>query len=343
MGKKISYFVSAIIGLHIFSSGALAQTSNAGFSIQVTPSPIVESIEPGVTKTVELKIRNQNSKPETLKMGLRAFSVKENGDIDLKNDEPQDVKDWVSFANPVFEIAAGEWFTQKITFAVPKEAGFTYSFAVTISRSAPPQKETGTTAIEGSVAVFTLLSTNRADATRKLDLVTFSSKKKVYDYLPAIFSVTLKNGGNTLLKPTGTVYIQRTSKSDNPIATMTFNASGAYILPDVTRTISLDWASGFPVHKTDSTTNKTKLLWNWSDLQHFRFGKYVAKAVVVYNDGQRDIPVEAEISFWVIPWKMLTVLFLLIALVVTGVVTIVKKAIRVARKGKHSNNAHSAS
>ncbi len=334
MGKKIIRvgYVASILFLCL-SIVVPAKAQNSGFSVQVSPSPIIESIDPGVSKTVELKIRNQNTQKETFKMGLRAFGVDNNsGEVQLKNEEPIDVVSWVTFAEPVFSVDAGQWFTQKVIFDVPKDAGFTYSFAITVSRANPVQEAGGKTTIEGSVAIFALLSTNRSDAVRKLDISSFISKRKVYEYLPANFLLKIKNSGNTIVQPTGNIYIQRSLNSTEPIDILSVNGTGAYVLPDVTRTLQSDWTKGFPAYKDTSDSGKKKLFWNWSDLQNLRIGHYVAKAIVVYNDGVRDIPAEANIDFWVIPWKLMGGLLVIAALVITGVVSVIRKTMKVARK-----------
>jgi hypothetical protein len=193
MGKKI---ISAVFAAVVLGVGFVAKTeaqSQGGFAVQVTPSPIVETIQPGVSKTVEVKIRNQNTQNETLKMGLRAFTISsETGEVSLKTEEPSDVKDWVVFENPTFDVAAGEWYTQKVQLSPPANAGFTYSFAITVSRANPVKESGGRTTIEGSVAIFALLTTDKPGATRKLDIQSLVSKKKVYDYLPTELTLSLK-------------------------------------------------------------------------------------------------------------------------------------------------------
>jgi hypothetical protein len=333
MGKKIVTYmlVCAVTVSQFFSMPARAQTD--GFALQVTPSPIVENLQPGVSKTVELKIRNQSTQKETLKMGLRSFKVDAaTSAVELQDTEPQDVKSWVRFAEPTFDVEAGAWYTQKITFDTPSDAGFSYSFAVYISRAKPAVGQAGAAAIEGSVAVFTLLGIDRPDAVRKLETVTFTSKKKVYEYLPATFTLDLKNSGNTIVRPTGNIYIQRSLNSTEPIAVLPVNESGAYILPATSRSTQSQWTVGFPSYEKKAESEKQQLVWDWGKAQNFRFGKYTAKAIVVYNDGQRDIPIEAAIEFWVIPWKLLFVVLIIAALLVVGIVTILKKTVLLSKK-----------
>ncbi|MDR3583243.1 MAG: hypothetical protein P4L62_02705, partial [Candidatus Pacebacteria bacterium] len=47
-----------------------------------------------------------------------------------------------------------------------------------------------------------------------------------------------------------------------------------------------------------------ELKWNFADASKLRWGKYTAKLVLVYDNGQRDVPIEGEVSFWVVPWRL---------------------------------------
>jgi len=336
MGNKLRTLVVMVIAAsQLFISGSATAQSN-GFALQVSPSPIIETIKPGTSKSVELKIRNQNTQKETLKMALRAFAIDNaTGEVQLKNDEPTDVIDWVSFAQPIFDVDPGQWYTQNINFSVPESAGFSYSFAITVSRANPTKEEGGSAEIEGSVAVFVLLNTERTDAKRQLDIVSFESKNKVYEYLPSTFTMQIKNSGNTIVQPAGNIYIQRSSESPTPVTVLPVNSTRGYILPDSSRTLVSEWNAGFPIFKQSSEQpTKKNLVWDWSQLQNLRIGRYVARAIVIYNNGTSDVPVEALVTFWVIPWKLLTVFALIAALLTVGVVTIVRKSMGIAHKKK---------
>lgn len=327
--------LSLFIAVLTANLGGVAVAQQGGFSVQVTPSPIVESLVPGVSKTIDLKIRNTATQAEELKMGMRSFTFDgATGQVQLQDDPPKEVADWVVFENPVFKVEAGEWFTQHITFSPPADAGFAYSFAITVGRSQPQTQTGGKAAIEGSVAVFTLLNIDRPGATRNVSIVSFSSQKKLYEYLPATFTLRLKNGGNTILRPAGNVYIQKTEKSD-PLAVLPLNESGSYILPNTEREVTMAWKDGFPVYET--VNEQQKLTWNWGNLQKLRIGKFSAKAIAIYNDGQRDIPVETTVTFWVFPWKLALVVLIVLTIIIVGLVTIIKKIVQKTHKPKKSH------
>ena len=47
-------------------------------------------------------------------------------------------------------------------------------------------------------------------------------------------------------------------------------------------------------------------------------GKYTANLLLIFDNGQRDVPLESTITFWVFPWKAIIaiVLFILVAFLV---------------------------
>lgn len=306
------------------------------FSLQVTPSPLVVTLKPGQTTQLELKIRNAGTGTENLKIEPRSFQFSSStGQVELNDTTPPDISNWISFNKPLFTVQPGEVFTQGVKFALPKDTGFSYSFALVISRQTQTKVTSGR-ALEGSLAVFTLVNVDRPGATRKLDVATFSISKHVYEYLPAKLNVTLKNSGNTIVQPFGNIFVQRGSTAKTPLASLTFNSQKSYILPGTSRSLDSSWVSGFPYYKSvsaDDGKTKQKLVWNWSKVSDFRIGRYTAKLVAVYDDGNgHDIPIEGEVSFWVFPWKILLGLLVVALLVLFGLYSLVKKIISIIRK-----------
>jgi len=292
------------------------------FSLQISPSPLVTTIKPGQTTELELKIRNSGSQAETLKIEPRSFRFDSNTQqLSLDDTASPDIAQWISFASPTFNVQPGQWYTQKIKIALPKQAGYSYSFALIVSRKDTPKLTDGGRLLKGSVAVFTLINVDRPGAVRKLDVGEFTSVKRVYEYLPATFEIAVKNTGNTIVQPYGNVFVQRKSDDKTPISTLPVNENKSYILPGTTRILKVQWKDGFPVGqettKDDGSVSQS-LSWDWSGAKigDIRLGRYSAKLVGVYNDGLRDVPLVSEVSFWVIPWKILIVLSFVLGLIV---------------------------
>lgn len=331
-------FVALLSTFSVLPMAAGAEQGN--FSLQVTPSPLVLSIKPGESTTSDLNIRNNGDKTENLKIELRSFTVGDTtNQVSLNDSAPADVSSWVTFAQPTFTIAPGQWFTEKITVNLPSDAGFSYAFALVISRANDATSvKPGESALKGSVAVFTLISVDRPDAKKQLEVTAFQASQKVYEYLPATFKVTFKNTGNTIVQPYGNIFVQRTASSNTPLSTLPVNEAHSYILPGTSRTVSIDWGEGFPAYvqtQTNANTgSKKQLIWDWSKLSNIRFGRYSAKLVAVYNDGTRDVPLEADTSFWIIPWKIIGGLLVVTLLLVVGVITIIKKGFIIVKRSK---------
>lgn len=329
----VLFTVAALI-LQALPVSVSAQTDE-GFSLQVSPSPLVATVKPGTDTVLELQIRNTNSSPQALKMGLRPFTINDStGEVKLGDTVSDEVKSLVSFESPTFTLKAGQIFTQRIHIAADSNTGFSYNFAITISQQNPPKGTKGQSAIAGSVAVFTLISVDKPGATRKLELKSLAMSKRVYEYLPANVLVTLRSTGNTNVQPTGSIFIYRHSNDTTPLASLALNDSGGYILPGKSRTFTISWKDGYPHYETSQNGNGTsqKLVWQSNAVSKLRFGRYVAKVAAIYNDGQSDVPIIASVSFWVIPWRFILGALLIIVILTVGVVAMVRSASRAARR-----------
>ncbi|MEO8785404.1 MAG: hypothetical protein ABI221_03885, partial [Candidatus Saccharimonadales bacterium] len=218
--KFISYLKILIIAVVIVVAGSVWISTNAkaeatppsNFSLLITPSPIVTTVKPGQTTSVQLKIVNNSNGAENLQIQPRSFSVNNaTGSVTLGSTPPADINSWISFSSPKFTVAAGQVFTQNVTFTVPKAAGFSYSFALLINRHANPVSSSNGRIINGSVADFVLLNVDRPGAVRQLSVPSFTVSKHIYEWLPADFTIKFKNSGNSIVAPAGNVFIQRSS------------------------------------------------------------------------------------------------------------------------------------
>ena len=304
----------------VVTQQASAETNNVDFNIQVSPSPLVLHLTPGASQTATLTVRNFSNHAETLYPHLNGFSIdRYSKNIKLLETSPVNMASWVRFNDSVLALPAGSTKQLVITFNTPGDVGFSYSAAITLSRSqnAPVQGDGVHT--RGTVAVFCLVNINRSDAKSKLGISHITSDKGSYQFLPAHFGIDIENQGNIINQPTGSLFIQRSFDSAKPIATMPINSANSYILPGTIRHFTIDWNNGFPayVKNADGTQH---LNWDWKHLNELRFGRYVAKAVVTYNDGHRDVPLVTSTTFWIIPWTFILTMIVIIVVLAMGIV-----------------------
>jgi hypothetical protein len=318
-----------------------ADSGNDGFNIQVSPSPLSVTLKPGQRHTAVLTVRNLSNHSETLTPRLNGFTIDDQSEkIELTDDVPLGLGQWISFKQARLDLAAGASKQLEIMYDTPSDVGFSYALAITLHPAERQPERQGTT-YEAQVAVFNLINIDRPGAKRELSVQEFKSEKARYEFLPANFSLTLKNEGNVIDQPVGNLFIQREFNDSDPIATIPINQANSYILPDVSRTFTSSWKEGFPHYEpaTDGS-GKMRLSWNWRNMGNLRMGKYVAKVVLVYNDGQRDVPVIASTTFWVIPWKLILATLVIGGLVVTGLVAWIRLILKGTNKVRKYAHRH---
>lgn len=322
----MSRFRLILITIILVAAGAVlfkqsSQAQEQPFNLITSPLPINLTTTPGKPVSADLRVKNNSSTPEKLKTSLYKFAVNEQSEVTLsESDSADDSLDWVSFIPAVFDAPPNEWQTVKMNIDVPETAGLGYYYAVAFSRAEAPTPVPSGAALRGQVITFVLLDVQVPNAKRELTVTEFSSDRSVYEFLPATFTVKVKNTGNIHLAPSGTIFIARGGQT---VATLSVNPGQGNILPNSTRTFKAEWDDGFPAYVTkivdgqpvanpDTTTAK-ELKWDFDNpLSKFRIGKYSAKLIMVYDDGQRDVPIEGTVGIWIIPWRILAVLILLI-------------------------------
>jgi hypothetical protein len=302
---------------------ASAQASPAvrpPLSLTTSPLPLNVTTKPGQPVTADIRVKNNGNQEEVLKVELLKFGAAgDTGRPQIMERNPQDQYfNWVTFSETTFTSEPNVWKTIHMNIKPPKEAAFGYYYAVLFSRANPDKPTAGNSAVEGGVASLVLLNVDAPGARRDAQIQQLVASQKVYEFLPAKFTVRLKNGGNVHVAPTGTMFIKRGSAQ---VAAVDFNSEQGNILPGTDRVFDMNWEDGFPAYKdVKDASGKTtkKLVWDFSKLQKLRFGRYTANLVAVYDDGQHDVPIEAVVSFWVIPWRILGVIFLIILFVFFG-------------------------
>lgn len=311
--SSLFFFVSCVFFVNPFT--VFAQTAG-DLRLVTSPLPINLSVEPGTRVSTPIRVKNDGDATERLGISLMKFrAYGENGAPQLMEPEPGDESvSWVGFSEKEFSIVPGEWKTITATFDVPSTAAFGYYYAVVFSRAGGAVAvKPGETALTGGTAVLVLLDAAVKDAKRQAEIVEFSADRKWYEFLPATFTVRLKNTGNVHIAPRGNLFVGREGKNNADF--LEVNLEKGNILPDSFREFEVKWSDGFPVYEDRKEDGKIvhdagggilkDLVWDWKNAAHLRFGKYEAKLLVVYDDGQRDVPLEGMVSFWVFPWRLM--------------------------------------
>lgn len=336
---KILVALGLILSFVAWPKPSLAVPSS-GISLQISPLPIELVTQPGGQTEADLRVRNAGDQTETLAVHILKVTEDDNGQVHLSQPgRGDDWVNWISFSRTVFEAPSNDWQTLHMTISPPASAAFGYYFAVEYTRATDQQPQPGQEVAHGAVATFVLLDVNAPGATKQAQLTSFVSNHRLYEYLPAIFSVKIKATGNIHVAPHGNIFINKGGKQ---VGSIEINAAEGNVLPASSRFFSAAWDDGFPVFVprmvggkpvVDKKSNpKYSLKWDFSKANRLRIGHYTAHLLMVYDNGQRDVPLEANLSFWVIPWKLILIGLIILALIIFGLWSGLRRLGRLAVK-----------
>jgi hypothetical protein len=324
-------FGLALAFVVIPSHRTFAAATGTGTSLTTSPITLGLNIKPGTTSTQTLQVMNNTSQPLQINMEIKTFgaygSTGQAAITDFLPDNP--ASGWIHLSPSTFTAEPNVWSKVAATIDLPKGASLGYYYAIIFQPVTPNQVAAPKTAIvKGSNAILMLIDTNSANESRQVSIANFSVSKRLYEYLPASFSVTIHNTGNIYLAPAGDIFISKHSNGADTIDSIPINSGGGNVLPDSNRVFKATWNDGFPVFEPEVKNGLTvldkqdnpveHLQWNFSKTNKLRFGKYYAQLALEYNNGTHEVLLNSTVSFWVIPWKLLLVAIVILLIVLFG-------------------------
>jgi hypothetical protein len=345
-GKHTRALFGIILGASLVAV-VLAKSTVAfaasGSDLTTSPISVNLTTSPGKTVTTTMQVQNNDTGPVNVAVKLEEFKANgESGAAQIYMPPANDPSaGWVHFSKTSFIAQPGVWNTITTSINVPKTAAYGYYYAVLFEPSVVVNGTGTTNKVKGANAVLILLNASVPNEVNSLTIKSFSVSKKVYQYLPASFSVTVHNAGQIFTVPTGDIYISRTLNG-KAIDTLPINSGSGNVLPGTNRIFTSTWSNGFPDYQEKRVNGQIvsgknglpvqQLNWNIANASKFRFGKYYARLVLVYNDNGRDVAVNGVVSFWVIPWLGLGIILVIFALVFAGVYTIIRNILKRAKR-----------
>lgn len=316
----LATFIMAAIAIGVAANIALAQTDNddtRGQGIELSP-PIIElQADPGETVTAEIKLRNITDVEILAQGAINDFLA---GDetgapkILFEEDEesPYSLKDYI-VPVPDLRIEPREVETVGITINVPEDASPGGHYGVVRFIAIPSGSDVDGSAVDLTASIGTLILLDvSGDAKESLEVEQFDTATneslntgndtefseptppelgEFFEYGPVGFVTRLKNTGNVHFQPSGNIKI--TNMLGKEVDTIEFNATARNVLPASTRRFD---------HVLDS---------KWL------FGRYTATLDLAYGGDDTDL--SAVTTFWVIPWKIVAgVLLLLVTVIYFG-------------------------
>lgn len=316
--KRLFIITFLITNFFFFSPLAFAQEETP-LNITMSPVYLDLSVNPGQTLKESIKLRNNTLTPMKLAISIKKIVPDNSGNITIQELTPRDdAGSWFHFTSASISALPQEVTSVPVTIAIPKDAAYGYYLTISFTQHAP--KTLANEAVAATAALPVLINVRSPGAKTEARIVTFETKNFINEYLPVDFTTQVENTGNIHIRPTGSIFLR--NGSDKDLAILNINKSGGDIIPGQIRTFPAAWDDGFMVNepvmedgqvKTDGYGRPiTHLVFHWDRITSMRFGEYTASLLLVYDNGSRDVALEANTKFWVIPYTIIAITFVTI-------------------------------
>ncbi len=299
----LSTIISFAMLLGLAVPAFAVERKGTGQALEISPPLLSLNADPGDTINTKILVRDISA--VNLLVSTEINDFESDGvtgapkillnEKDAENN-PYSLKDWIA-PIPSRTLKAKEIESVPVTIAVPASASPGSYFAV-VRFSGTPTNQTGTSVgLTSSVGALVFVRVS-GDAKESLSISEFyagidGKKKGLFESTPVELTVQIKNEGNVVGQPTGTITIK--DMFGNEQGRLPVNSTESYVLPGSTREFSAKFDS--------STVGKNRIL----------FGRYTADLNIQYGENRT---LTETMSFWIIPYKLI----LLVVLVLVGVI-----------------------
>ncbi len=266
--------------------------------IVVGPGKTELSLDPGASSTQEIIVSNRSGQTKIINISVEDFQGTKdlNETVQFLGDKnsPFSLKDYVKLETNQITLRFGERLRLPVVISIPQTAtpGGLYG-AVMVSASNPDEgaDQTPANAAAGKVKVITRVASLffvkvNGEVINDGDLKSFKAVKGFYEKGPVTFQIISENNGSVYLSPYGTIEIKNIlgSKIDER------EVDPWFVMPGAVRMREIKWNS------------------------NMLFGRYTA--TLYLNRGYKDVIDTQSFSFWVIPWRILSIILVGLILVV---------------------------
>ncbi len=306
--KIIAWVVLIILGLNFFPLDSLALT--------VSPAKFEFSADPGDTIQSHITLINEQKITLAFKASLERVTTRGSYGEPMFTGEKVGLANWIELTPSEVILGPGQEKKILLVIEVPENADAGGNYAAIFWSTVPIEGGGSGMGITMRVAALVLLRVS-GEVIESGEILNFRANKKSINYLPINFSCTLKNTGTVHLKPKGEIVIKnilgRTAKI------LPVNSEGYNVLPDSERNFSVSWQPKLEIKGKGFLAELKK------EKADFAFGYYRATLNLEFGTTQEKQSLKSSLGFWVIPWRILLLSFLILGAVFFGIVQGIKR------------------
>ena len=292
-------------------------TAIPALALTVSPARLEISGDPGVTIEAKIELFNEQEGTRTFYTSFENFEPSGDSGAPQFIGAKDGLATWIQSENKVV-VNSGARISVPISITIPSNAEPGGHFAAIFFGSQEPGvRGEEQVSVGGKIGVLVLLRVNGAvtEGGGLLEFIT-KEKQKFYTELPVIFNYRINNTGGDRVVPLGDIRITNTLGLQS--ATLLANKNEGSVLPNSARKFEVPWGQDLltPNNK-DSKEEQTGFFSRaTAQWREFHFGWYTAKLNLTW--GSTNQTATDSYSFFVIPWQLLSIIFLVI--LITGFV-----------------------
>jgi len=258
----------------------------------VGPGRAVLELKPGETTVFEISVSNRISDNRTFFLKVEDIAGSQNPTEGIRalgdTIGPYSIQEFISFPDSSFELGLGERARIPVTISIPPDAepgGYYGAVFVSTTRTEPIEVQANTAqspVIARIGAQFFITIPGVAEESSVVRAVSLVPERLWYERGPIEFAITTENTGSVHLVVGADVAIRNMFGEEVGL----LEAEPWFVLPQSVRLRTLSWD------------------------REFLLGRYTA--VVRVARGHDDLVDTQTLSFWVLPWRIVGGLFLVI-------------------------------
>ncbi|MBU1032663.1 DUF916 domain-containing protein [Patescibacteria group bacterium] len=289
--------VSGLFGLLFFHTPIVR-------AITVSPVIVDLEIDPGKSTQGSLHITNSTEKTATYYLNVQNFVAQgEEGHQDfLPEGELFGLASWITPETESVTLEPNESGDFRYVVNVPQDAEPGGHYAAVFFSTRPASAEEGSSVGVGAKTGILFLLRVAGDIIEDARVESFTTTGGWHNRLPVYLTLRVKNLGNVHIRPEGDIIVR--SMFGSIADKIPANSRRAAVLPDSIRRVEAAWAKTFDMEQGGFFT-ELKNEWN-----NFALGRYTAELDARY--GVTKQPLSAQVTFWVIPWRVLSIVVLLL-------------------------------
>ncbi len=295
---------------------------NLASALTITPTRFEISGDPGATLNEEMLIINETDQTETYYSSFSNFEAQGESGNPAFVDPKEGLGMWMQTDGSI-TLAPRQQKTVPIKITIPKNAEPGGHFAVVFWGTTNPNSGSNLS-VGAKTGILVLLSVN-GEVKEEAGLLSFNTvdNQFFFNTLPVSLEYRFKNEGGDRIKPSGQVTIRNTIFL--PAAYLDANKVEGNVLPRSTRKINVDWIKHERGEGYVAPTNFVSKFFSDAYFQwkNFAVGLYSANLNVAY--GSQGTQVKKTAFFFVFPWQLLIILFVIFIIVFWGGKKLIKR------------------